>query len=349
MAFLYFLEGLRNPVFDLFFSVITKLGEEILFLAIAIMVFWCVNKRAGYYAMVTGLVGTVLNQGLKLMFRIDRPWIVDTNFEPVGGSTGAATGYSFPSGHTQNIAGTLGTVCAFFKKTAVRIVSIVIIVLVAFSRMYLGVHTPLDVFVSLVVALVLVLGLYPFFTNEKRFNVAMPIIIGVCLALSVAFLIYVHMLNPAEFIGESHVKNLNSGIKNSYKLIGCMLGFCVIYPLDRFVIKFKTEARWYMQIVKLTLGLAIAIAFLFLAEAPIEAFFALFTDNLYIAKAFIYFILVVFAGSIWPLTFKFFGRVRIPLMEKFTEKLLSIFRKKQHAPALVAESDAEAEKNGVNN
>ena len=73
MEFLYFLEGIRNPVFDFIFSLITHLGEETLFLVLAIFVFWCVDKRGGYYVLMTGLIGTVVNQWLKLAFRIHRP------------------------------------------------------------------------------------------------------------------------------------------------------------------------------------------------------------------------------------------------------------------------------------
>ena len=43
MDFLYFLQGIRNPGFDFFFELITKLGEETFFLVIAILFFWCIN------------------------------------------------------------------------------------------------------------------------------------------------------------------------------------------------------------------------------------------------------------------------------------------------------------------
>ena len=49
MEFLNFLAGLRNPVFDFIFSLITHLGEETFFLVFAILIFWCVDKRGGYY------------------------------------------------------------------------------------------------------------------------------------------------------------------------------------------------------------------------------------------------------------------------------------------------------------
>ena len=80
MELLYWLESIRNPVLDAFFSVLTHLGSETLFMAIAIIVFWCVSKKNGYYLLTVGFLGTLLNQFLKLMCRIPRPWVRDPAF-----------------------------------------------------------------------------------------------------------------------------------------------------------------------------------------------------------------------------------------------------------------------------
>ncbi len=169
MQFLYLLEKIRNPVLDFVFSLITHIGEETVFLVLALLFFWCIGKREGYYMLIVGLVGTVINQMAKLIFKIPRPWVRDPNFTIVESARAEATGYSFPSGHTQNVAGTFGSVARGSGKKLVRILSTVIIVLVAFSRMYLGVHTPLDVGVSLVIAAALVFALYPLFSTGKGF------------------------------------------------------------------------------------------------------------------------------------------------------------------------------------
>ena len=316
MEFLNFLAGLRNPVFDFIFSLITHLGEETFFLVLAIFIFWCVDKRGGYYVLSTGLIGTVANQWLKLIFRIPRPWVLDTEFKPIESAIEEATGYSFPSGHTQNIAGTFGSIFAFFKKRWLTITSITIVVLVAFSRMYLGVHTPLDVGVSLLIAAALVAVLYPVFKSEENFKKFMPIVIGVSVLITVGFNIYVNLLPAAEY--DPH--NLESGLKNGATLLGCMLALLVVYPLDRMVIRFETRANWYSQIIKLVLGLGGVLLIKELTRAPLEMLVGLFTPSpVYIARAIRYFLVVVFAGAVWPLTFKFFSGLKIPFMERFTE------------------------------
>lgn len=326
MDFLYLLAELHNPVTDFFFALVTHIGEETVFLALAIFIFWCVDKREGYYVLITGLIGTLVNQFLKIICRIDRPWVRDPAFKDkvVPDAFAEATGYSFPSGHTQNVAGTFGAIAAFARRNWLRITSAVVITLVAFSRMYLGVHTPADVGVSLLVAASLVFGLYPLFKTEERFHRAMPVLIGVCAGLSLGFLIYTATLSPEGI--DPH--NFESARKNAATLFGCMLGLLVVYPLDRLKLNFRTDGRWYSQVIKLVLGLGLVLAVKSGLSKPLEALFGLFVaEPMMIARATRYFLIVMVAGVLWPLTFNFFANLRIGFMERFTEWLRSKFVK----------------------
>ena len=149
MEFLYILEGFRVPGLNEFMLAITTLGEETALLVIALIFFWCVDKRRGYYLLFTCFTGTICIQVLKMIFRIPRPWVLDPNFTIVESAREAATGYSFPSGHTQCAAGLWGGIARSAKKRAVQIGGVALVLLVGLSRMYLGVHTPLDVGFSL--------------------------------------------------------------------------------------------------------------------------------------------------------------------------------------------------------
>ena len=93
MGILYFFESIRSPVLDQIMSLITHLGEEAVFLVAALLIFWCVDKNRGYYLMAVGFVGTILNQFLKLVFRIPRPWVRDPNFTIVESARAAATAF----------------------------------------------------------------------------------------------------------------------------------------------------------------------------------------------------------------------------------------------------------------
>ena len=321
MPFLYFLQDIRNGVFDFFFSLITHLGEETVFLVIAILFFWCINKRHGYYILITGLVGTVVNQMLKLFFRVPRPWVLDPDFEIVEAAREEATGYSFPSGHTQNIAGTFGAIAAFKKGRVRTAVCTTIIVLVAFSRMYLGVHTPLDVIVSLIIALGLILLLRPVFATEENFKKFMPWVVVGSVVLSSAFLAYVLGFSGVSFI-DPH--NYQSALKNACTLLGCTVGLILVYLVDSKFINFTTDGKWYAHVIKLVLGLAIVLAIKAGLSSPLTALFG----NEFVARSVRYFLIVAFAGAVWPLTFKWFSQLKIAALDRFTDNLTARFKKK---------------------
>lgn len=310
MEFLYFLESLRNPVLDSIMLLVTELGSEAVFLAVALCLFWCIDKKAGYYMLITGFVGISINQFLKLSFRIERPWVKDPNFTIVEEARAEATGYSFPSGHTQNITGVFGSIARFFsQKKPVLWISVAVIALVALSRMYLGVHTPLDVGVSLAVGALLVFVLYPLvmkaFDNEK----IMYIIMGCVIAVAIAFVCYTEFYPFPTDIDEA---NYLSGLKNSYSLLGAVLAFPVIYIVDKKYIRFETDACLWGQAVKLVVGAALALAIKSLLKAPLND---LLNDH-YASNAIRYFAVVVFAGIVWPLTFRFFPKRKAKISEE---------------------------------
>ncbi len=322
MPFLYFLRDIGNPVFDLFFETVTHLGEETVFLVISIIFFWCVNKREGYFILLSGLLGTVINQAAKLVCRVPRPWVIDEKFLPVGNSMEEATGYSFPSGHTQNIATTFGCISAYERKRRwVSILSVVIIALVSFSRMYLGVHTPLDVLTSLLISLALVLIMRPFFETEEKFNRAYPFIVVISAVLSLAFLLYVISVSGDVSLDEY---NYESALKNACTLVGCTLGLVLVWLVDTKFIRFETKAAWYSQVIKATVGFAIVLAIKVGLSAPLTALFG----NEYSARGVRYFLIVAFAGALWPMTFKKFSRLRINSLDLLSEKVRSAFSKK---------------------
>ena len=302
MELLYFLEGLRTPPGDAFFSLVTHLGEETLFIVAGLLVFWCIDKWEGYYLLSVGLTGTVINQFLKLWFRIPRPWVKDPDFTIVESARAEATGYSFPSGHTQSAVGVFGSAARWNRQKAVRLICILLCMLVPLSRMYLGVHTPADVGVSVLVALALLFGIYPVIRKSVNDPKAMRLLLAGMVALAAGYLAFV-TLYP--FPADVEVTNLSHGTKNAYTMLGCMLGVWATYEVDSRWTKFDTEAPLLGQIGKLALGLGLLLAIKAGAKAPLQALFA----NDYLADGLRYFLMVVFAGCVWPLTFPLWKKI----------------------------------------
>ncbi|MBR4017743.1 MAG: phosphatase PAP2 family protein [Oscillospiraceae bacterium] len=299
MEFLYILEKIRVPVINEFMLLITTLGEETAFLMIAMILFWCVDKYVGYYTLSVGFIGTIGNQFLKLWFRIPRPWVLDENFTILEQAKEAASGYSFPSGHTQSAVGTFGSIAYTTKKNSIRWVAIVIAFLVAFSRMYIGVHTPLDVGVSVVIAVALIVVLRPLVLgcNHKY----IPVLLGVMLVLAAGFLCFVEFYHfPADI--DPH--NYQSGFKNAYTLLGALLGMICVYIADEKWIKFSTKAVWWAQVLKVILGLALVL----LVKSGTKGLLNLLFGE-FVGRSVRYFLVVVTAGAVWPLSFRWFSQL----------------------------------------
>ena len=331
MQVLHFLAQLHNPVLDFIFQLITEIGNETVFLVVAILFFWCINKREGYYILMTGLLGTLVNQFLKIICRVPRPWVRDPMFKHkvVPSAFEGASGYSFPSGHTQNIAGTFGCIGRYNRQRWLKITCLVIILLVAFSRMYLGVHTPLDVTVSLVVAAALVFGLHFVFRTEESAKKYMPWLILASVILSAVFILFVFLIPDAKFSGVSDFANLQSARKNAATLVGCLVGLALVYPLDIYYTKFDTKARWYAQLVKFALGVAIVLGIKIGLSQPLVSLFG----NEYVARSVRYFLIVAFAGGLWPMTFKHFAKMKVEKLDRFGQWVASKLTKKETATA----------------
>ena len=296
MSLLYALQEMRTPFLDTIMALVTRLGEETIFMVVAIVVFWCVSKVGGYYLLSVGFLGTVMNQFLKMLFRIPRPWVLDPNFDIVESAREAATGYSFPSGHTQSAVGTFGGLARMTKKNRLRWVLVVLVLLVAFSRMYLGVHTPLDVGVSLGIGTVLVLVLWPLVRSTEEKPARMLWLLAALLGCSVAFLLFMEMYH---FPADTDAHNLESAIANAWKLSGATVGMLIACWLDQKYIRFETKAIWWVQLIKVAVGLALVVAIKAGLKAPLIALIG----HVGAANAVRYGLMVLFAGAVWPLAF----------------------------------------------
>ena len=297
MDILYALEKIRTPFWNGVMSAVTQLGGEVIFIVAAVVVFWCVSKWEGDYLMTIAFCGTVLNQFLKLICRVPRPWVRDPNFTIVESARAEATGYSFPSGHTQNAIGLFGGMARWGGRRWVRLGLTTLALVIAFSRMYLGVHTPADVGVSLVLAAALVLGLYPLMRRAQEKPRYMGYVLAAMLVVSGAFVVFVETCG---FPADMDAENLASGIGNAWKMLGAVAGMTLAWLLDRRYIHFETQAVWWVQVIKVAVGMALLLAIKSGLKAPLLALLG----HEGLAGGVRYFLLVLVAGAVWPLVFR---------------------------------------------
>lgn len=175
--------------------------------------------------MTVGFFGTILNQFLKILCCVPRPWVKDPGFTIVESARAEATGYSFPSGHTQNAVATYGGIARYTRRRWLRGVCIALTLVICFSRMYLGVHTPLDVGVSFVIAAALVLLVYPLMEEADRRPRVLTAMIGVMVLCSAAFIVYLYLRGDTGTTAED-TANYVSALQNAWKLTGPLRWEC---------------------------------------------------------------------------------------------------------------------------
>ena len=301
MEFLHFLEGIRFPFLDKVMLFITNAGDETVFIIIAMVYLWCIDKFDAYYLLFVGFCTTALNNLVKAICKVPRPWVRDPSLTAVTEAMPAATGYSFPSGHTQSSVGTFGVVAVTSKKNFLKIIAILIAFLVGFSRLYLGVHTPADVLTGALLSIILVTVIGLVFKFSGKTVRTMHILFAVC---TVLFLIQALFLT---FTLDLTDERLLSGVKTTYKMLGCILGMFTVYEIDRRFINYQVKAPLPVQFIKVALGLAVTLGvkelcyliFSFISFEPLSRLCS-------------YFVMVIFAGAVWPLTF--------PLIKKLFSK-----------------------------
>lgn len=301
MEILRFLEGVRTPFLDAVMAFLTELGGETLFLGVGLLLLWCVNKRNGYFTLTVCYSGILLSQFLKITCRIPRPWVIDPEFTIVESAREAATGYSFPSGHTANITCMAGSLAMTARRRWFKSVCVALILIVAFSRMYLGVHTPLDVGVALGTCAILVLLIDRLYRRIDRSPALMYAVFGVIAVTAGAFTLYARLW---PFPADVDVTNLQSARQNACSLLGASLGMFAAYFIDRRYINYDVSARWWAQLIKYVLGLVLLLAIRSLLKTPLNS---LLGETL--GRTARYFLMLLFTGALWPMTFKFFSRL----------------------------------------
>ncbi len=303
MELLYWLAKIRNPILDSVVSFVTTLGEEMMVLGVMCILYWCWNKNLAYKMGLIFFSSGLATQTLKITFRIERPWVLDPDFKPVDGSLETATSYSFPSGHTQSATSLFGTLAVHFKKWWVSIVCTLIFLAVGFSRMYLGVHTPKDVFTALIISLAMafiieffIMRLIP---DTKKGNIGVSIGLAV---ISLAVMIYSISLMNMGVVPPEHAVD-------SCKSAAAGLGFALGWFVERTYIKFETKTdKIRKQIVKLVIGVGGALGI----KSGIKAIFVSGLHMVEDTVEFIpvdivrYFLMVVWVLILFPIIIKKF-------------------------------------------
>lgn len=229
LSVIRWIQSFANPVLDRFFEMVTMLGEQWAVVLILATVYWLYNKEMGRELAFTLLISGLANNILKGIFRFERP-IGQEGIRTLREHT--ATGYSFPSGHSQNAA-TLYCYPARRRGGWWWVAAGAVSLLVALSRLYLGVHYPKDVLAGLA------LGLAAVFVCPwiwRRFGGRKLVGWLALLCLPVVLLL---------------------GQADLYKAYGLLVGFWSGIAFEERFVGFSTQARPWKKALRLILGLTL--------------------------------------------------------------------------------------------
>ncbi len=207
-----FIQSFSNSFLDVFFEFLTLFGEETILVLLAAFIFLSVDKNKGYKLIFTIASGTCFNALIKNIVKFERPIGIEGI---VSNRVETATGYSFPSGHTQATSTFWTSLSIIVKNKNLYVFSAILITLVAVSRLYLGVHWPTDVIFGALFGVLwaIIIGkVFDYIQKNKNYK----LLIG----SSLVFVILTILLGDNDF----------------YKSAGLLLGLSIGYVIeDKYV------------------------------------------------------------------------------------------------------------------
>lgn len=242
ISYLLFLQDFRHTIHDAWtpFMQTVSLFAITYLVCIPVFIYWCVNKRKGLYTLASFYMCVAVNETIKLTACIYRPWVRDPRILPAGNATATAGGYSFPSGHTAAATPLYGGIAVgFWAQKATRWLSVLCgmgLLMTGFSRNYLGVHTPQDVAVGLMLgvlvlwAMARVFGYLEKYPQKENWFLLGGFLYGLLALIYAAYKPY-----PLDYMDGKLLADPYRMTTDAYFFMGGLMAFCV----SRYV-----EKRW---------------------------------------------------------------------------------------------------------
>jgi len=301
MQILYYLESIRTPLLNKLCVYLSMLGEESLLIIVGLILLWCVDKKWGFRYFFIGSMCTGFSRLVKGAWQEQRPFELDPNFSCVQTAESNTLGYSMPSGHCQGAANIYGINAFRVKKTWFTILSAVLIALVAFSRMELGCHTPLDCLVGIAMTLLITYIYVKVFDYvDEDINKLITIAVVSCIILLLIALVLNYIPHSANFREDINTRCIKKTITSIFTLIGV----CIGYLIDHRFVHYDVKAPLWAQLVKVVLG----VGLLYVSQEALEVIVNALSVDSMISEGIVKLILMTIFSGIYPMTFRLYKR-----------------------------------------
>jgi membrane-associated phospholipid phosphatase len=280
-----FFRSISTETLDKIVQILTFMGSQMVIIVLVAIIYFVLDKKAGEKIIYIALTSYGVNNALKGVCAVKRPFQVDPDIEAAGVED--ATGYSFPSGHSQGAASVYFSIANHFKKTWLWIVAIAIIVIVGFTRIWLGVHFLSDVVVgiSLGIGVSLLCGLlYDNFQHSFKSKI---ILFATTLVIFAPFLYFFYRPNANDMLV----------YRDFYISYAAYLGFFGAVIIENKLVKFTDLTTLGMKILRAAIGIVIMLG-VYLGLKFV------FPDGYLILDMVRYFLVIFIGLGIYPLIFK---------------------------------------------
>lgn len=246
IQYLLFLQRFRESVHDAptpFLEWLSLFAVTFL-IVVPVFVYWAVDKKKGLYVLASFSLCCALNSIVKLTACVYRPWIRDPRILPAGDAIRTATGYSFPSGHTA-VAGSIygGLAVAFRHRGWVTVPCAIMLVLTAFSRNYLGVHTPQDVLVGLIETALVLFAVAKLFAWTARHPEKENLLLAACFVAGCLGLAYTSFKPyPMDYVDGNLLVDPRRMMVDGYGDLALLIAFSVARVVEKTWIRFDPAA-----------------------------------------------------------------------------------------------------------
>lgn len=286
---LMFFISISNPFLDLIANIASSLGEEAIIIVLLGWILYGVDKKKGFAICGSILSATITMGILKAIIKAPRPFQVLKEIK--GKRLTTATGYSFPSGHASVSSSMYSAIAIAFKKKTLSIICAIAIVLVALSRMYLGVHWPIDVFGGITIGITLSFILYSYFykiANDKDKKEKVSLNMATIFLIISSLMCLLLVLNIIDRVGYTDL------LKTIALASGSYFGF---YFESKYI-NYSIEGKTIIKVIRLIILVALSLLI-------IGGIKAIFGETYYIIGSFIRYNLVgIFLTYLFPLFFK---------------------------------------------
>lgn len=254
MEILRLLAGIRNPFLNVLMLCFSYLSENFFILVIVDWIYLNTDKRKARGIGIAFFLSALLCQGIRIVTRVPRPWNVDTSFQPLITSDMASAGYSFPSMHMQAITSFCLSLFYLYKNKVLRTVMIILIAMVALSRLYLGLHLPSAVIAGFLFAAVLTLFLWFRWTHQKKRNAKAEY--GIHDFFMIGFALILLALSLALYQNAA-IDLVNA--RDSFSIAGMTLGFALGSMFEHGCVHFSSKGSLIQKIGRYFISLGVTL------------------------------------------------------------------------------------------